>query len=348
MDKKTPFIMYLKESIKNIKEKVNKKLNELKLIPERPLDSHFILKANHYYVTPCVSRNQIKYLFKSSLRDEKQCLFNLAKEIYFHRHLLRYSSKKINFIPRYITSGKEGKFIWILREYIAGKTMGDLREINKNFVRKKHISLILQEIFLSREVAKEIFSSKNCPIKLPRTTYAHNFYLKEKDKLDYHPFIFKKEIKRYQTKEIDFEKVLNFYRKYRRLLADSLTITVHGDLNPKNLLITPDDKIYIIDWDRIHWDNLVSEIDFLWASAWNYQDWQAELLKQYFAEVKNKDKFITLWRLGIIARCWGEAWCWYHQMRNTTNKKVVSKCKQAITTNLDYLYRATQGFENFF
>jgi len=340
--------MYLKESIKNIKEKINEKLNELKLIPERSLNSEFILKANHYYVTPCSNRNQIKHIFKSSLRDEKQCLFNLAKEIYFHKQLTRYFSKNINFIPRYIASGEEGKFIWILREYILGQEMGDLREINKNLVKKKHISLILQEIFSSRELSKKFFSSKNCPVKLSRTTYAYEFYLKEKDKLDYDPFIFKKEIKKYQTKEIDFKKILNFYRKYRKLLAESLTIAVHGDLNPKNLLITSDDKIYIIDWERIHWDNLVSEIDFLWASAWDDRGWQKELLKQYFAKVKNKEKFVILWRLGIIARCWGEAWCWYYQMKNTTDKKIVSKCKQAITTNLDYLYQATQGFEFFF
>lgn len=340
--------MDLKESIKNIKEKTNRKLNELKLIPEKPLNSQFILKANQYYVTPCTDRNQIKYIFKSSLRNEKQCLFNLTKEIYFHKQFTRYFSKKINFIPRYIASGEEGKFIWILREYVLGQEMGDLREINKALVRKKHIPLILQKIFFSRELLKKIFSSKSYPTKLPRTTYAFNFYLKEKDKLDYDPFIFKKEIKKYQTKEIDFEKVLNFYRKYKKLLANSLTITVHGDLNPKNLLITPDDKIYIIDWEKIHWSNLVSEIDFLWASAWDYQNWREELLKQYFAEVKNKEKFVILWRLGIIARCWGEAWCWYHRMKNTTDKKIVSKCKRAITTNLDYLYQATQGFENFF
>lgn len=338
--------MYLKESIKNIKEKIDRKLNELRLIPERPLDSRFILRANHYYVTSCVGRNQIKYIFKSSLRDEKKCLFNLAKEIYFHKQLLKYSSKKINFIPRYVASGKEGKFIWILREYIPGQEMGNLREINKDLVKKKHIPSILQEIFFSREVLKKVFSSKDCPIKLPQITYAFEFYLPKKDKLDYNPFLFEKKIKKYQTKEIDFKKILNFYREHKKLLSDSLITPVHGDFNPKNLLINTD-KINIVDWERIHYDNLPGEIDFLWASAWNKPNWRKELLRQYFINVKNKKEFIILWRLVILARCWGEAWCWYRQMEKIIDKKLIHKCEQAIVTNLDYLYRASKGFDGF-
>lgn len=339
--------MYLEESIKNIKEKVDKKLKELKLTPEKPLNSEFILNANHYYVTSCFDKNQKKYFFKSSLIDEKECLSNLEKEIYFHKQALNYSSKKTGFIPKYIASGKDGKFIWMLREYAPGKEMGELREINKNLLDKKHIPIILQEVLDTRELIERIFSPKNCPLKISKTTYAYEFYLRNKDELDYDHSYFKKEMKEYETKEIDFEKILNFYRKHKKLLVDSLTVGVHGDLNPQNLLIASNNKIYIIDWERIHWDVQPSEIDFLWASAWDNPEWQSELLKQYFEKVKNKEKFKTLWRLEIMARCWGEAWCWYHRMKSTNNKKIIKKCKRAITTNLDCLYRATQGFKDF-
>ncbi len=337
--------MLFKEIVSGIDKKIKEKLSQLELTPEKTLNHKLISKLNRYYVTICFDKNRGKYIFKSSLKDEKSARSYLNREIYFHRQISNYFSKKINFVPNHITSKKQGKFIWILREYADGQMLGQLREVNPDLLKEKHIATILNQILISRKILQRIFANEKCSYKISRTTYAYKFYLKEKDCLDYDPVSFKK-IEEYQTKQLDFQKILNFYREHKKLLSNSLTIPVHGDLNPQNIIISGD-KINIIDWERIHYDNLPGEIDFLWASVWNRPDWRKKFLKRYFINVKNKKEFIILWRLAIMARCWGEAWCWYHQIKKNSDEKFVRKCEQAIINNLCYLYRASQGFEGF-
>lgn len=333
-----------REAIPHIINKTNHRLELLRLKPETPLTKEHLAIANRYYITACVDQSKKIYIFKSSLKNDIHAIHGLRCEIYFHQSI--YKNKSISYVPSYIASGNTGRFVWMLRERAGGQEAGNLREINSFVFSKNHIPQFLKKLFVLRKELKKAFLSKHCPLTLPRITYAYEFYLEKKNKLDYKPILFRR-IKEYQKHPIDFKWIINFYREHRTLLARSLEIPVHGDLNPRNILIQKN-SLHIFDWERVHLDNLPGEIDFLWASMWNNPVLQKKLFTTYFERIKDKKEFITLWRLVIIARCWGEAWCWYREMEKSKDKRFIQKCEKAIRFHLDCLSKTTRGFDHFF
>lgn len=54
----------------------------------------------------------------------------------------------------------------------------------------------------------------------------------------------------------------------------------HGDLNPKNVLATPDGKIGFIDWSDAHCNGQYYDLAFLWLALWRVPDVQNDIVKQ--------------------------------------------------------------------
>lgn len=57
-------------------------------------------------------------------------------------------------------------------------------------------------------------------------------------------------------------------------------VVVHGDLNPKNVLATPDGKIGFIDWSDAHCNGQYYDLAFLWLALWRVPDIQDALVKE--------------------------------------------------------------------
>lgn len=55
---------------------------------------------------------------------------------------------------------------------------------------------------------------------------------------------------------------------------------VHGDLNPKNVLATPDEKISFIDWSDAHCNGQYYDIAFLWLALWRVPDVQTDIVNK--------------------------------------------------------------------
>ncbi len=57
-------------------------------------------------------------------------------------------------------------------------------------------------------------------------------------------------------------------------------VVVHGDLNPKNVLATPEGKIGFIDWSDAHCNGQYYDLAFLWLALWRVPDMQDAIVKE--------------------------------------------------------------------
>ncbi|MDP3971058.1 MAG: aminoglycoside phosphotransferase family protein [bacterium] len=67
-------------------------------------------------------------------------------------------------------------------------------------------------------------------------------------------------------------------------------VLVHGDFNPKNILVTPEDGFGIIDWSDAHLNCRYYDLAFMWLCFWRTPDVQDDIIKQ----IENSTDFFQL------------------------------------------------------
>lgn len=260
--------------IPQIDQKIEKKLKELKLIPEIS-PSEFLAKhknRKHRYFSPCYKENGEKVAFYSRLHFNLDAKNKVIQEIKFLKKLKKTKLKIKKIIPQIIDFGIERDFEWFQRECLPGKPLGQSRTLEQK-LDKKIIPKIVKIIFeISKIPSKFLTNLKKFNIK---NYLASNVY---KELIE----------KKFLKKEVALP-IQNFIRRNFSLLKKENKYFCHGDLNLGNI-ISDGKNIYLIDWELIHLNNFAYDIGYFWSHLWQTKrEIRQLLISQYLKKISDQE-----------------------------------------------------------
>jgi thiamine kinase-like enzyme len=270
--------------IPKIEEKINKVLEEKKLLPlETPED--FIKrtkKRKHRYSTICQDKEGRKFIFYARLHDSPFERERMITEVKLAKALIK---KRVDFFPRYFDGKIEKDFEWVLREYFEEDPIEDRKNIER--LRKKisrdEISRICQVLFKFQQ------------IKISDFPFLKKFDLKKYSKL---PAQIEKE--RIFSKE-ELRKLKKLLKENFKILREENKYFCHGDFQIGNIILF-NKKIKIIDLEGVKISNFAFDICFLWARLWRERKTAKEILKNFYEILpkRKKERFKILFRLNSL------------------------------------------------
>jgi len=255
--------------------------------------SDSIKKEKRFFTTAVRDKKGEKFFLKVRLQKNKEVIRDFKKEIAVYKLFEKHFKKKSATLPRIISLGKYRNLQWSLAGFIEGDLAG---WADKDFGFKKKFL----ENSNPKDLAKEINRYRSIPFnEIKKLKLYHqgswwywqdfNFYLKNY-------------LKRQSTiKRKEIEKSTKILKKRKELLEREAKFLCHGDLYPNNLIITPSNKIPILDWGRSNFNNPSFDIAFIYLNAWKNKKWQESFLNHCFTNQNNKEKFKELFQVSLIS-----------------------------------------------
>lgn len=264
-------------------------------------------KKRFFYVSFLKKRK--KFFIKIRiLQDKKEAKEKIKNEIFFIKLLTNLSKKKeikINF-PKYINSNFKTSPEWLIREYIHGKLFGySYHNLFPKSEKTKYFKKIAKNLESLQNLTKEIsnYSKQNKLSFFKRSSKIYFQRLKE----------FQKKIDFFDH-QINFRKIYNLLDQGKKTMDVNLVLT-HGDIVVSNIIVTNNQKVYIIDWEHIRIDNFAADFALLWMHLWKYKKWREVLLKE-FLKLLNKKKqkdFLKVFQIDVIDQILEEIARWDHK-----------------------------------
>jgi thiamine kinase-like enzyme len=270
-------------------------------------------KFTNQQITQTISRVTSKYklkpqfvmstsgeLFVLSLKGRKQnYLLKVRKkigksaQIKFENEIkLLTILKKKNIagliMPNFIVTDKKHQPEYLLYSFINGWPLNTFYI----YIGKRLTPIFLKTDFLN--IIKKIQTIKISSLKLENFTFEKNFTT----------FVtYQNVLKKYVSKAT-FQKIKKTILDNKKIIKTAPLVITHGDLNPKNLIITKN-KLAIIDWSDVHLNNPLYDLSMLYMFAWN-RPILIELIRKFishnFKNVANPDQLHLLNRLILIPK----------------------------------------------
>lgn len=280
--------------IKNIKEIVREKLEQLKLKPALEL-SEFIKKNKRFYSVTCFRGNK-KIFLKLLLVQDIGPVEGIRKEIAIHKFLKKFR-RKLNF-PRLIKYDNRNIPYWYLRKYIEGKLLGDF--YNLNLTNKKYIPQLINFLFSLQQIPK---------IEIKKIVKKKEFFLWKRDFAGYLKIVksYQEEIKQDLSKKINFSKIYQLFEKGKNSFEKSPLVLAHGDFTLANFIVS-NKRVVVADWEHAHLDNFAYDLSRLWIQLWRYPLWQKELISEFISRLpeRKREEFKKVFRVVVISEALGE------------------------------------------
>jgi len=261
--------------IREIDEKIEKKLKELSLKPEiSPQEFSKIHKfGKHRYFSSCLTEKNERVSFYSRLHNNLDAKEKFIREISFLKEIQKSKFEIKKSIPKILDYGIEKDFEYLLREYITAPPLGKSRNITHP-LSKKNLDKLIKIIF-------EI--SKIKPKKL-------NFKLKKFNSKNYLvPQIYEGLVKKNIISKELYQKMTKLIKNNFSLLEKESHCFCHGDLNLGNIL-SDQKKFWIIDWELIHLNNFAYDIGYLVAHLWEAKrSFRQKLMEFYLKKLPTKN-----------------------------------------------------------
>lgn len=260
--------------IPQIDKKIEKKLKELKLIPEIS-PKEFLAKyknRKHRYFSPCYKENGEKVAFYSRLHFNLDAKNKVIQEIKFLEKLKKTKLKIKKIIPQITDFGVEKDFEWFQREFPPGKPLGQSRSLEQKLDKK-----------IIPKIVKIIFEISKIPPNFLRD-------LKKFEIKNYLAINVYKELieKNFLKKELALS-IQNSIKRNFSLLKKENKYFCHGDLNLGNI-IYDGKNISLIDWELIHLNNFAYDIGYFWAHLWQgKRELRQNLITTYLKKLSSEN-----------------------------------------------------------
>ena len=92
-----------------------------------------------------------------------------------------------------------------------------------------------------------------------------------------------------------WSRVLDFYTEALRWTETRKSVLVHGDLTEHNLLVTPDGRPMLLDFERIGAGNEDHDLAWIWIHSLRDPDWKRHLLGTWFGPRVGSDRIRAEW-----------------------------------------------------
>lgn len=281
--------------IKNIKEIIKKKANELKLKPALKINQ-FIIKNKRFYSTLCLIQEKKKVFFKILIVDEIAPKEAIKREIKIRKFLSEFK-EKINYPLLMCYENKKLPY-WFISQYLEGKLLGNFYDLYLN--DKKYIPGLVDTLFSLHQIPQNLMG---------KIAKEKDFYLWKRDFNQYLELVkeYRLGIGKKIVKEIDFKSIYNLFQEKKEFFDKSPLVLAHGDFTLANF-VAPNEKLAITDWEQAHLDNFAYDLAHLWIQLWRYPDWQKGLISEFLSRLPKEKKieFKNIFRIIIITEALGE------------------------------------------
>jgi hypothetical protein len=193
--------------------------------------------------------------------------------------------------------GETDHFVWLMRDFIQGKTLCLPQKNRKKFPYVKNVDTFYPEFVDSRDSIIEGISRnlKNLQkinpaiIKKERFKPRFSFDLKSSAKA------IEKELK------ISLANPVNYYQRIKSNFSDQRNLVASsGDLTPANIIISEKGRVYFSDFEWFCLDNYCQDLAFLYLFLYRYPAWQKMLLSKKIRSKKDREMFQAGMIRGII------------------------------------------------
>lgn len=263
-------------------QKINIILNNLNLKPRVSLKDLLKRKKSIYSFLTYHPESNKKYILKICVDKKKEAFFK--KEIDITRFLSKKQSqnrylKTVNFYK-----GGYSPFYWFSYTYQPGM------ELDGWFCFKKINKKMLIEIL---KALKELNNLTNyLPLSLKKNLFRFTFKncLKEIDAFS--------KIKINYFKSLDFNQLKKYIYQNKKEFRKKKLVLSHGDLHPGNLILSPSNKIFILDWSNAQLNFSFYDLSYLWLALWL----NPQLQSYIYSKIKKQDFSFSLFSISLIIR----------------------------------------------
>lgn len=199
-----------------------------------------VRKKNLYTSTASIGSKTV--IFRVALSKEYNK--SIQKEVKIYQ---RAASVEAEFMPKLIKFGNEGGHYWLMYEYIDGKLAGNVYQFNSS---------------ISSSIISKYFDDvKNFQKNMPKDVFKNHF--EREGWISLTKLIASKNIELSSDKDVSsaIDKIMK-----AKDIPNSTDI-VHGDLHPKNIIITGE-GIRIIDWESSHYNSPFFDYSFTWIRSY--------------------------------------------------------------------------------
>ncbi len=300
--------------IPGIREIFTHELKQHNLAPSIPPEEHIRLRRR-WYTTPCKDPSGKKYMFKGLLAASEK--YRLEREIRFNRFLKKIQIyKKLN--TQKLAHSKISKnSTWILLEFIPGKPCGLYFDFTVGADKKIYIEQFAHNI---TELQKIPASSAKKIDETLRTRLAP-YYISQLEG-------FKSEIVEIIPQKI-YNLAIRKIMKNAELFKKNLVLA-HGDTALSNHILGTDKKIYLMDWEQCHVDNMAFDPCFLWIQTWKNPAWRKDFLKEYMTKIQNGSLFKKLVPVMMLYFSLREIGLWVRSKHDKHSWSVIEGKKTAL------------------
>lgn len=251
--------------------------------------------TSQYQLKPQFIMSTSGELFVLSLKGKKQTyLLKVRKKIgnsaqikFKNEIKLLTSLKKKNIaglvLPNFITADLKHKPEYLLYSFIDGLPLNTFYI----YIGKRLTPIFLKTNFL--DIIKKIQVSNISSKKLERFSFEKNFST----------FVTHQNVLKKYISNTTFKKIKKTILDNKKIFNVAPLVITHGDLNPKNLILTKN-KLAIIDWSDVHLNNPLYDLSMLYMFAWNRPEIM-EKIKEFliysFPRVQNPNNLHLLNRL---------------------------------------------------
>ena len=271
------------------------------------------------FISGCVDKEGKEYIFKVKIADSKyqpekisELKIEFSRELYFYNEIKKKKNLPVqNIIPNLIQSGS-APLKWILYKKVRGNSLvsnstfpipNSISNNNKIISNLVENILKMQEINHQRITDLRIFDFKiykkifNQVLDSPKNSELLSF-----DKL---------------------KRALDTFESKEKLFNQNLILT-HGDLNPGNIIVNQN-KIVFIDWEKVRFDNIASDLAFLWVKSALSNEYRNKIILKFSSMVKSKEEFNELFRFDSIIWLIHEINWWEGKMKNNIERPLAKK-----------------------
>ncbi len=265
---------------------VNNVLN--KVLQKYDLKPKHIMSTSGEFLVMMLQHGKQKFLIKIRLNNQAVAQKKFTNEIELIKFLEKKSIKGL-VTAKIFSSNIANQPEYLLYKYINGYPLNGFyinigQRATKNFLATNFFQVLkkLQRV----KIPNKLF--------LEKKFFKSNFTTFNKNKVYFH---------KYASQNL-FQTVTNLLRQQKNFLNNTSLVLTHGDINPKNLILT-DRKLALIDWSEAHLNNPLYDLSCLYLFAWNRPEIKQDIksnIANGFPEIDNPYHLFLLNRLLLIPR----------------------------------------------